>query len=231
MEGVLTHPIVSHRGPPLHSLNKYIVNFLKAYAKDEIKNSKNSNTFSNYIRNAPINNDEIRVSFDVSSLYTTIHMINTLNTIKDYAYNDVQFTRKMAILQDKFLDLVKVVLRTNWYALNPHFNQKTDGVAIRGPASSTTAKTYMQAHGQTALSRALHPPKLWGGFVYVVYSILKRTLLKNFFHRINNLLQNIKFTMDEGSNGELTFLDTLLVYRKPTHTDQYLHYISQYQTS
>ena len=42
--------------------------------------------------------------------------------------------------------------------------------------------------------------------------------------------------MEEESNGELAFLDTLLkqnngeisvlVYRKPTHTDQYLYYSS-----
>ena len=54
--------------------------------------------------------------------------------------------------------------------------------------------------------------------------------LENFFHHINNLHQNIKFTMEEESNGELAFLDTLLkringeisvlVYRKLTHTDQ-----------
>ena len=47
--------------------------------------------------------------------------------------------------------------------------------------------------------------------------------------------------MEEGSNWELAFLDTLLkwnnreisilVYRKPTHTDQYLHYSSHHQTS
>ena len=49
--------------------------------------------------------------------------------------------------------------------------------------------------------------------------------------------------MEEESNGELAFLDTLLkrnngeisvlvfVYRKPTHTDQYLHYSSPNQTS
>ena len=47
--------------------------------------------------------------------------------------------------------------------------------------------------------------------------------------------------MEEESNGELVFLDTLLkrnngeisvlVYRKPTHTDQYLHYSSHHQTS
>ena len=47
--------------------------------------------------------------------------------------------------------------------------------------------------------------------------------------------------MEEESNGELALLDTLLkrnngeisvlVYRKPTHTDQYLHYSSHHQTS
>ena len=47
----------------------------------------------------------------------------------------------------------------------------------------------------------------------------------NVFH----LHQNFKFTMEEESNGELAFLETLmernngeisvLVYRKPTHTD------------
>ena len=65
--------------------------------------------------------------------------------------------------------------------------------------------------------------------------------LKNFFHHINNLHQNINFTMVEESNGEQAFLDTLLkqnngeifvlVYRKPTHTEQYLHYSSHHQTS
>ena len=40
--------------------------------------------------------------------------------------------------------------------------------------------------------------------------IPKSTHLENFFHHINNLYQNIKFTMEEESNGELAFLDTLL---------------------
>ena len=47
--------------------------------------------------------------------------------------------------------------------------------------------------------------------------------------------------MEEESKGELALLDTLLkqniekisvvVYRKPTHTDKYLHYSSHHQTS
>ena len=110
-----------------------------------------------------------------------------------------------------------------------------------GPAFSTTAEIYMQAYECTAITMALHPPKVWEWFVDGVYSIRKHMHLENFFHHINNLHQNIKFTMEEESNGELAFLDTLLkrnngeisvlVYRKPTHTDQYLHYSSNHQAS
>ena len=49
--------------------------------------------------------------------------------------------------------------------------------------------------------------------------------MENSFHHINDLYQNIKFTMEEESNVELAFLDTLLkvnngevfvlVHRKP----------------
>ena len=57
-----------------------------------------------------------------------------------------------------------------------------------GPASSTTAEIYMQAYERTAITTALHPPKVWERFVDDVYSILKRTHLENFFHHINFIL-------------------------------------------
>ena len=110
-----------------------------------------------------------------------------------------------------------------------------------GPASSTTAENYMQDYEGTAITTVLHPPKVWQRFADDVYSILKGTHLENFFHHYNNLYQNIKFAMEKESNGELAFLDTLLkqnngevsvlVYRKPTHTDQNLHCIFHHQES
>ena len=100
-----------------------------------------------------------------------------------------------------------------------------------GPASSTTAKIYMQAHERTAIFTVLHPPKVWERLVDDFYSLLKRTHLENFFQHVSNLHQNIKFTMEAESNGELEMEISVLVYRKPTHTDQYLHYSSLHQTS
>ena len=181
------------------------------------------------------------VSFYVIFLYTNIPIIDTLNIIKDYVNNDDQLTRKTVMPQDKFLDLVNLVFTTTWHTFNSQFYQQTDGVAMGGPASSTTAEIFMQSSERTAISTTLHLPKVWERFFDDVCSILKRTHLENFFHHISNLHQNIKFTMEEERNGELTFLDTLLkrnngkisalVYSEPTHTEQYLHYRSHHQTS
>ena len=76
-----------------------------------------------------------------------------------------------------------------------------------GSASSTTAEIYKQAYERTAITIALHPPKVLEQFVDDVYVILERTHLENFFYHINNLCQNIQFTMDEESNEELAFVD------------------------
>ena len=92
--GVPISPIVSYTGSLLYNLNKYVANIFK----DENNNTKNSATFSKYIINVPIEDDEIMVSFDVTSLYTNIPIIDTQNIIKDYVDNDNQFTRKTTML-------------------------------------------------------------------------------------------------------------------------------------
>ena len=104
--------------------------------------------------------DEIIISFDVISLYMNIPIIDMLNIIKDYVNNDDQFTRKTSIPQEKFLDLVHLVLTTTWYTFNSPFYQQTDGVVMVDPASSTTAEIYVQGYEHTAITTALHPPKV-----------------------------------------------------------------------
>ena len=91
--------------------------------KHENNNAKNSTTFSN----VPIEDDEIMLSLDVTSLYTNIPVIDTLNIIKGYVNNDDQFTRITTIPQDKFLDLVHLILTTTWYTFNSQFYRQTDG--------------------------------------------------------------------------------------------------------
>ena len=64
------------------------------------------------------------VSFGATSLNTNIRVIDALNIIKDYVNNDDQFSRKTAISQDKFLDLVNLVLTTTLYIFSFSFTNK-----------------------------------------------------------------------------------------------------------
>ena len=96
--------------------------------------------------------------------------------IKDYVHNNDQFTKKTFIPQEKFLDLINLALRTTWYTFNFRFYQKTDGVVIGGPASSTTVEIYMQAHKHTAISTALHLPTVWQLFVHNFHPKIKFTM-------------------------------------------------------
>ena len=111
-------PNFPYSGSPLHNLNKYIASILRAYVKDDNNNVKNSTTFSNYIRNVPIKDDQIMVSFDVTSLYTNIPITDMLNIIKAYVNDNDQLTRKTARPKDKILDLFNRVLTTTWYTFN-----------------------------------------------------------------------------------------------------------------
>ena len=63
-----------------------------------------------------------------------------------------------------------------------------------------------------------------------------------FFEYINSQNPHIKFTCEPEVNGQLAFLDTKItrkesgsldvtIYRKPTHTDQYLHFDSHHPIS
>ena len=69
----------------------------------------------------PIEDDEMMVSFDITSFYKKTPIIDTLNIIKDCVNNDDHFTWKMAIPQAKFFNLVHLVLTTTWYTFNSQF--------------------------------------------------------------------------------------------------------------
>ena len=73
-----------------------MTNILKAYVKDE-NNAKSSTTFSNYIRNVPIEHDNIMVSFNITFLYANFPITGTLTIIEDDINNDHQFTQKTAV--------------------------------------------------------------------------------------------------------------------------------------
>ena len=98
----------------------------------------------------------------------------------------------------------------------------------------------MKAFKDRALSTAVNPPRWWKRFVDDTFVILKKDHKEEFLQHINSVDPAIQFTTEEQKeDGSMPFLDILVtpqedgtltskVYRKPTHTDQYLQWDSHH---
>ena len=110
------------------------------------------------------------------------------------------------------------------------------------PVSPIVCNLYLEDLEQRAIATALHPPSWWFRYVDDTHSKHKKARIHEFTDHLNSLDEHIQFTYELPSKvGEdtnaLAFLDSLScvqedgslkikVYRKATHTDQYLNFSS-----
>ena len=232
---------MSYTGTPLYEVSKYIAKILKPYGKQKEQHTNNSKSFSTFIRQQTIEPDEIMISFDVTSLYTTIPIDQALLIIEDLLQHDNKLTDRAPLTPNQILDLLSIILGTTYFKFNDQFYQQTDGAAMGSPTSAIVSEIYMQALEMTAITTADHPSKIWERHADDVFSVIQRNYLQELLHHINSLHPQTQFTKEEEQDSILPFLDTLVqrnpdktisvkVYRKPTHTNQYLNYTSQHST-
>lgn len=103
------------------------------------------------------------------------------------------------------------------------------------PLSPVLANLYMEKFEIEAIGSFEHKPTCWLRYVDDIFVIWPHGLetLETFLKHLNNIHSNMKFTMETETNNSLSFLDVLItksqnsfthtVYRKPTHTNRYLH--------
>ena len=87
------------------------------------------------------------------------------------------------------------------------------------------------------------PPMFWGRYVDDTFVIHKEANKQGFLQHINSVDPAIRFTVEDNKeDGSIPILDTIVkpeadgslsitVYRKPTHTDQYLQWDSHHHLS
>ena len=109
-----------------------------------------------------------------------------------------------------------------------------------GASTSGFAADIFMEHIETkALATFAEPPRLWKRFVDDTYAIIKTQNLVPFLQHLNDQHEDINFTTENAAENQLPFLDVLTkieadrsistsVYRKPTHTSQYLDWTSNH---
>ena len=100
----------------------------------------------------------------------------------------------------------------------------------------------METFEEQAIATSPYKPRIWKRYVVDTFTVLDRGSVDRFLQQLNNQQPSIRFTMETESDTKLVFFDTAVsrepdgrlttsVYRKPTHTDQYLAYDSHHPQS
>ncbi|CAI2731075.1 unnamed protein product [Schistosoma spindalis] len=123
---------------------------------------------------------------------------------------------------------------------NNEIYEQTKGTPMGSPISGLIAEAVMPRLEASILP--VIKQKICIRYLDDTFVIVKKDELENTYRLINNVFDDIKFTMEQKSNDKLSFLDVVItrtdkvkletqLYRKPTHTDQILNYNSNNPTA
>ena len=182
-------------------------------------------------------------SYDVSALFTSIPVDPALNIIKDLLEKDHTLKERTVMEVSDIILLLEFCLKNRYFSFQDQFCEQVEGAAMGSPVSPIVANLYMEFLEQKALSTAPTPPRFWCRYVDDTFVIHKEVNKQDFLQHINSVDPAIKFTVEDNKeDGSIPFLDTIVkpeadgtlsitVYRKPTHTDQYLQWDSHHHLS
>ena len=183
------------------------------------------------------------VSFDVVNLFTKVPINEAISIVSELLHKDTTLVERTNLPPDIITDLLKKFLTTTFFKFGDNFYQQTEGAAMGSPLSPVVANIYMEYFENLAIKSTTKKPTIWLRYVDDTFVIWRhgKEQLKGFLEHLNSIKDNIKFTMEEEKQGQLHFLEVLVervtqqfhtsVFRKPTHTDSYIHYNSNHHPS
>ena len=200
---------------------------------------KNTGDFIEQIKHVKLQADETITSYDVSAQFTSVPIEAAINIIQRRLELDQELPFKNHHESRAYHQPTGVLLKDNLFPIPGQLLWADQGASIGSPISPIVASLFMEEFEVKAIQTA----KMWKRYVDDTCVILSSTSKDDFFHHINSIDPRIQFTSEDSKpDGSIPFLDSLvmpqpdgsiktIVFRKPTHTDMYLHCNSYHHLS
>ena len=198
--------------------------------------------FVDRVKDLHVAEDEMMVSFDVVALYPSIPQDEAISLIRHHLEHDLDLRDKTKMTPDEIIELFEICVNDTYFVFNMKLYAQVEGLAIGASTSGFAADIFMERIEKNALSSIAHPPKIWCRFVDDTFTIILIIIYIALFDALNSQHHRIKVTSEIQSDDKLSFLEVLTriqidrslkftIFRKKTHTDQYLHFNSNHHMS
>ena len=235
--GAPLRPIVASRGSLTYGIARHVADILSPIVGKNGYSLKNSAEMVKELQDCRLDETDVLVSYDVTALFTSVPVDQSLDVIYDRLCADPSLSDRTNMTAAQVRDLLAICLKTTYFLYDGTIYMQVEGAAMGSPVSPIVANLFMEWFEETALASFRYEIPLWRRYVDDTIVALCDSLIEDFTTHINSIHPAIKFTREEETDCKLPMLDTLTtrhptgqlsfsVYRKPTHTDQYLQFDS-----
>ncbi|XP_037528652.1 uncharacterized protein LOC119405898 [Rhipicephalus sanguineus] len=234
-------PIVDFTRSPLYRLSGFLHRVISPLVGKGATYIRNTYDFIEKVKNTIVDPDEVLVSFDVVSLFTSVPLDMAVDVCVAALDKDPTLPERSPLEVHDLGRLLKFCLSNTYFTFQKKYYRQLHGAAMGASISVTVANLTMEAIEARALSSFTPKPKCFLRYVDDCFSVLQRQNLDLFTVHLNSMHPAIQFTVEAESEGQLPFLDALVkrdgsglsfkVFRKPTHTGRYLNYRSVHPAS
>ena len=105
-----------------------------------------------------VKEDEMLVSFDVTSLFTDVPFDEAVQVIRDKLQGDETWADRTTFSPDRVAELLEACLRSTYFSYGGDFYEQREGAAIGSPVSAVMANLYIELFKELALRSAPAKP-------------------------------------------------------------------------
>lgn len=231
--GVPGRPIVSANECPTEIISKIVDAALKPIAMNTPSYIKDTKDFLCLLKDiGRLEKDEIMMTLDVSSLYTSIPHKDGINAAKEMLYLRTDKKPPDFVLTQ----FMVYILTRNVFHFNNKYYRQIQGTAMGTRMAPSYAIIFMHDMESKLLRRTSFNIKIWKRYIDDIFAIakMKEADFQTFIQEINSFHETIKYT-GEASRDLINFLDVQIYtdsegfihtrpYSKPTDAHIYLDF-------
>ena len=232
-------PIISSIGSVTYAIAKELSKILKPLLGRSPHHAMNNQDFLESIRGIQLLPEECMVSYDVEALFTSVPVESAISIIKAPRRRQRVISKNSNVREPDLL-LAKILSEYHLFHIPGEDLWTGHGSSHGVSLKPHSGQSFYGKPGNKSPGHSTIHPKIWKRFVDDTFTIIQKADKDALLNHINSIDENIYFTYeDPKEDGSIPFLDMLIipdeegrlntnVYRKPTHTDQYLHWDSHH---